>query len=166
MVARMTDVAYRVLGKHDVPLLRELLAVFADAVEDSRTYLESQPDDAYLSRFLAQPHVIAIVADLDADRRSDQGRIVGGLVAYELQKFEQARSEIYIYDLAVALPYRRQGIARGLIARLQVIGGDRGAYVIFVQADPGDDPALALYNSLGVREDVHHFDIPTNARGH
>jgi aminoglycoside 3-N-acetyltransferase I len=32
--------------------------------------------------------------------------------------------------------------------------------VIFVQADPGDAPAIALYESLGTREDVHHFDIP------
>jgi hypothetical protein len=31
--------------------------------------------------------------------------------------------------------------------------------VIFVQADIGDDPAIALYTKLGVREDVLHFDI-------
>jgi len=35
----------------------------------------------------------------------------------------------------------------------------RGAYVIFVQADPGDDPAIALYEGLGTREDVLHFDL-------
>jgi hypothetical protein len=28
-----------------------------------------------------------------------------------------------------------------------------------VQADYGDDPAVALYTKLGVREDVMHFDI-------
>jgi hypothetical protein len=32
--------------------------------------------------------------------------------------------------------------------------------VIYVQADLGDDPAIALYTKLGVREDVLHFDIP------
>lgn len=31
--------------------------------------------------------------------------------------------------------------------------------VIFVQADYGDDPAIALYTKVGVREDVLHFDI-------
>jgi aminoglycoside 3-N-acetyltransferase I len=31
--------------------------------------------------------------------------------------------------------------------------------VIFVQADHGDDPAIALYERLGVREEVLHFDI-------
>jgi aminoglycoside 3-N-acetyltransferase I len=35
----------------------------------------------------------------------------------------------------------------------------RGAYVIFVQADKVDDAAIKLYESLGTREDVFHFDI-------
>jgi hypothetical protein len=33
-----------------------------------------------------------------------------------------------------------------------------GAYVIYVQADYGDDPTVALYTKLGVWEDVMHFD--------
>ena len=86
--------------------------------------------------------------------------MVGGIAAYVLDKFEQERSEIYIYDLAVAETHRRQGIATALIVELQRIGADRGSYVIFVQADHGDDPAIALYTKLGLREDVLHFDIP------
>jgi aminoglycoside 3-N-acetyltransferase I len=35
----------------------------------------------------------------------------------------------------------------------------RGAYVISVQADPPDAPAVALYTKLGTREDALHFDI-------
>lgn len=35
---------------------------------------------------------------------------------------------------------------------------ERGAFVIFVQADPGDEPAIALYTKLGTREAVLHFD--------
>jgi aminoglycoside 3-N-acetyltransferase I len=30
---------------------------------------------------------------------------------------------------------------------------------VFVQADQGDDAAIALYSKLGAREDVLHFDI-------
>jgi benzoyl-CoA reductase/2-hydroxyglutaryl-CoA dehydratase subunit BcrC/BadD/HgdB len=37
---------------------------------------------------------------------------------------------------------------------------ERGASVIFVQADKGDTAAIKLYESLGTREDVYHFDIP------
>ena len=85
--------------------------------------------------------------------------VVGALAAYELQKFEQARSEIYIYDLAVLHTHRRRGIATALIRTLQDLAAARGAWVIFVQADHGDDPAIALYTQLGTREDVLHFDI-------
>ena len=42
---------------------------------------------------------------------------------------------------------------------LKRVASLRGAYVIFVQADIGDDPAIALYTKLGIREDVLHFDI-------
>lgn len=49
----------------------------------------------------------------------------------------------------------------GYLKRL--LGSDyfiaRAAYVIFVQADVGDEPAIALYTKLGVREEVLHFDI-------
>ena len=39
----------------------------------------------------------------------------------------------------------------------------RGAWVMYVQADRGDQPAIRLYESLGTREDVHHFDIPVGS---
>ena len=74
-------------------------------------------------------------------------------------KFEQTRSEFYIYDLAVDADYRRQGVATALIAQLQQVAAERNIYVIFVQADYGDDPAIALYNKLGTQEEVLHFDI-------
>jgi aminoglycoside 3-N-acetyltransferase I len=39
------------------------------------------------------------------------------------------------------------------------VGRERGASVVYVQADPPDAPAVALYTKLGTREDVYHFDI-------
>ena len=35
----------------------------------------------------------------------------------------------------------------------------QGGYVIYVQADLADSPAIELYTKLGTREDVLHFDI-------
>jgi len=147
------DVELRRLHAADVALLRALNQVFAVAFGEEETYARSPPDDAYLSRVLGREHVIALVALV-------AGEVVGGLVAYELDKFEQARSEVYIYDLAVAEDYRRQGIATALIKQLQEVGSNRGAWVIYVQADYGDTGAVGLYSKLGVREDVMHFDIP------
>lgn len=100
---------------------------------------------------LSNPDFIAIAA-LSGDK------VVGGLVAYVLTKFEQARSEAYVYDLAVDERFRRQGIATALIREVQRVSKAKGAYVVFVQADYGDDPAVALYSKLGTREEVLHFD--------
>jgi ribosomal protein S18 acetylase RimI-like enzyme len=146
----------RQLGSDDVGLMRKLLAMFGHAFADASTYCDRQPSDTYLKRLLARDTFIALAAI------AEDGTVIGGIAAYVLDKFEQERSEIYIYDLAVAEFQRRQGIATALIAALQEIARQRGAYVIFVQADLTDAPAIALYTKLGTREDVLHFDIDTN----
>jgi len=143
----------RELDADDVDAMRAMLTMFGEAFEDVPTYCMRQPSDGYLKHLLARDSFIALAA------LSDDGRVIGGIAAYVLDKFEQERSEIYIYDLAVALPYRRHGIATALIESLRAIAQRRGASVIFVQADPPDAPAVALYTKLGTREDVLHFDI-------
>ena len=137
----------------EVHHMRALNAVLARAFSEPDTYLGFPPDDRYLEAWLGNANAIALAA-FDADV------VVGGLVAYVLEKFEQARREIYIYDLAVAQEYRRRGIATALIRLLQKIAKRIDAWVIYVQADYGDDPAIALYERLGIREEVLHFDIP------
>jgi ribosomal protein S18 acetylase RimI-like enzyme len=148
----------RTLGPEDVGSLRDLLRVFGEAFDDAETYSGAQPSRAYLERLLRGDSFIGIVA-LEGDK------VVGGLAAYELPKFEQERSEIYIYDLAVVAAHRRRGLATALIDELKRIAAARGAWVIFVQADRGDEPAIALYTKLGSREDVLHFDIAPRGAG-
>jgi aminoglycoside 3-N-acetyltransferase I len=147
-----TPFTIRRLGPSDVRLLRKLNALFGDAFADPETYQSEPPRDAYLEGLLAKEHIIALAAVAGEE-------VLGGLVAYELDKFERARREMYIYDLAVGAEHRRQGIATALIEHLREIAARRGAWVIYVQADYGDDPAIALYTKLGIREDVLHFDI-------
>jgi aminoglycoside 3-N-acetyltransferase I len=147
----------RALDAGDVVLLRDMLSMFGGAFDEPATYTERQPDDPYLRNLLASNTFIAVAALAD-------GKVIGGIAAYVLQKFEQARSELYIYDLAVMQHRRRQGVATAMISELQNLAAARGIYLIFVQADHGDDPAIALYTNLGVREDVLHFDIAPRKR--
>jgi aminoglycoside 3-N-acetyltransferase I len=142
----------RRLGPADLPYLRKLNALFGEAFAEPDTYSAEPPSDAYLEGLLAKEHVVVLVA-LSGEE------VIGGLVAYELDKFERARREFYIYDLAVSTEHRRRGIATALIEHLREIAARRGAWVICVQADYGDDPAIALYEKLGTREDVLWFDI-------
>ncbi len=148
------SVEIRQLGPDNLRLMHALLAMFGDAFDDRDAYTAHRPSDDYLRTLLHGESFIALAAMKDGD-------VVGGIAAYELKKFEQERSEIYIYDLAVASTHRRQGVASALIERLRQIAAERRAYVIFVQADTGieDKPAVALYTKFGRREEVLHFDI-------
>jgi aminoglycoside 3-N-acetyltransferase I len=132
--------------------MHDLLSVFAAAFDDTESYSARRPPDDYLAKLLGDDIFVALVA-------LEGGNVVGGLAAYELRKFEQARSELYIYDLAVDAAFRRRGIATALITELRQIAAICGAWVVYVQADHGDDAAIALYTKLGVREDVLHFDM-------
>ena len=147
-----SSITVRRLGLSDLPHLRMLNSLFGDAFADPETYTAEPPTEPYLKNLLSKEHVAVLAAMTGHE-------VVGGLVAYELEKFERARSEFYIYDLAVSLKHRRRGIATSLIRCLREIAARRSAWVIFVQADYGDEPAIALYEKLGVREKVLHFDI-------
>ena len=150
-----TSSKVRRLGSTDLEPMHALLTMFGEAFGEPETYGAARPSDDYLRRLLGNEQFIALAA-------VDGFSVVGGLAAYVLDKFEQERSEVYIYDLAVAEPHRRAGIATALIDALKTIAAVQGAYVIFVQADPVDAPAVALYSKLGKREDVLHFDIPVS----
>ena len=95
-----TDIIIRHLINEDVELMRSLLRVFGDAFDEVEIYCGAQPSSDYLRRLLSNENFIALAA-------LKHGEVVGGPGAYELQKFEQERGEIYIYDLAVSAAHRR-----------------------------------------------------------
>jgi aminoglycoside 3-N-acetyltransferase I len=129
-----------------------MLDLFAEAFDDPESYSSARPKKDYRQALLSRADVVAIVALAGQN-------VVGALVAYELCKFEQERSEFYIYDLAVVEEWRRRGVATAMIEDLKAIARTNGSSVVYVQADYGDEPAVALYTKLGTREDVVHFDL-------
>jgi len=73
------------------------------------TYSNARPNDAYLQELLGSGDILTVVAEVD-------GRVVAGLSAYILHKFEQERSEVYIYDLAVESRFAGK-VSRGRSSR-------------------------------------------------
>jgi aminoglycoside 3-N-acetyltransferase I len=150
------DFTTRLLGAADLADMKALLRLFGEAFEDPDNYQSAVPSDAYLLARLRDETFFAVVAFDTA------GTAIGGLAAYELKKFEQERSEIYIYDLAVSTSHRRKGVATTLIRTLGETARKRGAWIMFVQADVGEEdaPANALYRKLATEMIVaHHYDI-------
>jgi aminoglycoside 3-N-acetyltransferase I len=146
---------FKHLQNGDETFFRSLIELFGEVFDEPMTYKASKMSDTFLRNFLDDRKHIVLVAI------SKENKVVGGLVAYELKKFEQDRSEIFVYDLAVLEAHRRNGIATNLFRNLQPIALKRNAYEIFVQADEGDDLALSLYRSLDSNElRAHHFEIP------
>ena len=78
----------RQLTPDDVALMDALLTTFGEAFNDVGTYTHNRPSAGYLRRLLGSDTFIAIAA-------VEGGDVVGGIAAYEMQKFEQERSEIY-----------------------------------------------------------------------
>ena len=82
------------LGENDLVLMRDLNRLFGDVFEDRKTYSDKIPSDEYIISFLANKNHIVFVATID-------NKVIGGLVAYTLTKFEMDRKEVYLYDLAI-----------------------------------------------------------------
>ena len=93
-MAPSADFTVRKLQPGDVMLMDAMMTVFGEAFNEVDTYTGAQSSMRYLEHLLGGSHFIALAA-------LKHSGVVGGLVAYELQKFEQERSEIYIYDVAV-----------------------------------------------------------------
>src|SRR4051812_27781215 len=96
-----TSISIRRLTSADIAEMRAMLGVLGKAFGEVETFTEKPPRSSYLARLLDSETFIALAA-------FDDGHAIGGLVAYVLEKFEQERSEIYIYDLAVAEERRRR----------------------------------------------------------
>jgi hypothetical protein len=66
-----------------------LNSLFGDAFADPETYTAEPPTEPYLKSLLSKEHVAVLAAMAGQE-------VVGGPVAYELEKFERARSEFYL----------------------------------------------------------------------
>lgn len=147
------DYKFKQLFSTDVSSFKDLIILFGKVFKEKGTYQGAKPSDTYINKFLSNDsHIILVTIK--------ENIIIGGLVAYELYKFEQERSEIYIYDLAVSKNYRRKGIGTSLIENLIRTAKERGAPTIFVQADKADKGAVTFYKSLHAKlTDTYMFDI-------
>ena len=115
-------------------------------------YCGAPPDDAYCLDLLTRDEVILLAA-------FEGEEIIGGIGAFLLRKFEQARSEILLYDIAVGTGHRRRGVATAMVAHLRAIARQNDVWVITLNTEPGN-PAAHLYRALGAsEEDATIFDL-------
>ncbi len=98
--------------------------------------------DEYIASLLLRPEFWAIAAV-----RNDI--VIGGLTAHTLMMTNSPRSEVFIYDIAVAEGSQREGVGRRLVAVLREQSRAAGIDTVFVPADNDDAHALDFYRSIG-----------------
>ncbi len=100
------------------------------------------------------PWSAALFADELAGNRDDRHWLVaevdGLVVGFGGLLF--VADEAHIMNLAVAPESQRQGVAAGLVARLMVAAGDRGAIAATLEVRSSNEPALGLYHRFGFAE--------------
>ena len=143
----------RRLGPADTELIPEINRMYGEAFAEVDEYISDPPGKERRCELLGNDNMVLIAA-------FDAGEVIGALTAYVLPKIEQNRSELFLYDLAVRDTHRRRGVATRLIEEARAIARERDVWMMFIQADVGDEAPIALYRMLSVDEGVsHYFDI-------
>lgn len=137
------------LNNSDLERFIELIRLFNEVFEEYHCIGPSE----HLNKLLSKSDFHAIIA-----LRNDI--MVGGLTAYELNRYYSDKSELYIYDIAVKTKFHNQGIGKKLISYLKDYGVKNEIETIFVEAHSEDEQAVKFYEStFGVSEKVDHFNF-------
>jgi len=101
-----------------------------------------------LKRELAHDWSTVLLATRRAPGAEPTGRerVVGFLVYWLVH------DEVHVLNIATALSERRRGVARALMGEAVARGRAAGATVATLEVRRSNEPALALYRSLGYRQ--------------
>jgi aminoglycoside 3-N-acetyltransferase I len=129
--------------------LLQLIAVFEEVFE-REPY--QRPGQGHLDKLLQQPDFFAVIAKMD-------NKVIGGMTMYVLDQYYSEKPLAYLYDLAVATNWQRQGIGKNLIAFTNEYCRQKGFEEVFVQADKEDEQAIEFYRSTqpAKEAEVVHF---------
>jgi aminoglycoside 3-N-acetyltransferase I len=137
----------------EVDLFQELVQLLNAVFEEGNTVASKNQLKKLLSK--SNFHAVAAIKG---------NKIVGGLTAYELERYYTDKSELYIYDIAIQAELQKQGIGKALINHLKEYATQNEIEAIFVQAYSEDKQAVKFYEStIGKGEKVNDFTIEIKA---
>lgn len=110
-------------------------------VLEAAVLFDSSPDRGWTSKFLADPGHHLLLAYVD--------EAVAGFVSGVETTHPDKGTEMFLYELAVNEPFRRQGIGTALVAALTDIAIESGCYGMWVGTEHDNVAALATYRSAG-----------------
>lgn len=126
------NVQIRRLGRHDAGLAEEVV----------RGFKGSSRSLASLQAFLGNPANYLLIAEVG-------GEVGGFLVAYRLERADREASQMFVYELGVAVPWRGRGLATALVDGITAVARAEGMFEAFVLTSRGNEPARRLYARTG-----------------
>src|SRR4051794_19978282 len=115
------------------------------AVLAARALFDHEPDPGATRRFLAEPTHHLLVA------YGPSGAPAGFVSGVEMTHPDKG-TEMFLYELGVDEPARRQGVGRALVAALAAIARERGCYDMWTATEPDNAAARATYARAGAGE--------------
>jgi ribosomal protein S18 acetylase RimI-like enzyme len=76
---------------------------------------------------------------------------IGFALGYVLERVDGTGRMVCVYEIEVAEAHRRRGVGRRLVEQFKEIAASEGAWKMWVEVDPRNAPAVALYASTGGR---------------
>ncbi len=114
------------------------------AIQLISRFKSKKPSQTYLKNFLKNPHNYLLIAEND-------GKPVGFLLAYTMQRIDQDAIMIYIHEIEVTKEHRRKGVGKNLIEKLQHEAAQEKAVKSFVITNSSNLAACKLYESTGAK---------------
>ncbi len=127
--------------KNAVPEVREMTMEDAAAVAEMEHQMFSDAwSEKSILETISQPNSVCLLAE-------KAGRAAGYLLAYT------AADEAEIARIGSVREFRRQGVAKTLLAELESVGRTRGIRKILLDVRCGNEAARGLYEKCGFQED-------------
>ncbi len=135
------------LQQKDSSLFVELVELFNTVFEEVNNIASEKQLKKLLNK--SDFHAIVIIKN---------NKVIGGLTAYELEKYYTDKKELYIYDIAVKTALHNKGIGKTLMTYLKKYATKNNVESIFVQAYSEEEQAVRFYEStIGRSKTVEHF---------
>jgi len=147
----MSDIQIRRATRADMPAVHSLvreLAIYEKAEEQVETTPEIYAEDA----FGDQPIFACFVAETPEKE-------VVGIALYYIGYSTWKGKLMYLDDLVISESHRRQGIGRMLIDQLVAYALEINCRMIRWQVLDWNEPAIKMYETLGVRFDHEWVDV-------
>ena len=126
------NVQIRRLERHEAGLAEEVV----------RGFKGSSRSPGSLQGFLGNPANYLLVAEAE-------GEVGGFLMAYRLERADREASQMFVYEIGVAAPWRGQGLATALVEGITALARAEGMFEAFVLTNRDNEPARRLYARMG-----------------